>query len=78
VLTNVHIPKMGMSTVEVDIIAVHVKPGDTVEPATNIVEVQSEKVNFEVEAGYSGIVREVLVAEGDVVNVGDVIARIEA
>lgn len=76
-MIDVHIPKMGMSTVEVDIVEVHVAVGDRVEPGTILVEVQSEKANFEVEAGASGTVRELLVAEGDEANVGDVIARIE-
>jgi len=74
---DVHIPKMGMSTVEVDVIAVRVGVGDTVEPSTILVEVESEKANFEVEAGHAGTVRELLVAAGDVANVGDVIARID-
>ena len=77
-MIDVHIPKMGMSTVEVDIVAVHVGVGDTVEPTTILIEVQSEKANFEVEAGHSGTVREVLVAEGEEAKVGDVIARLEA
>jgi pyruvate dehydrogenase E2 component (dihydrolipoyllysine-residue acetyltransferase) len=74
---DVHIPKMGMSTVEVDVIAVRVGVGDAVEPSTILIEVESEKTNFEVEAGHAGTVRELLVAEGDVANVGDVIARID-
>jgi pyruvate dehydrogenase E2 component (dihydrolipoamide acetyltransferase) len=74
---DVHIPKLGMSTVEVDVVAVHVSVGDTVEPSTILIEVESEKANFEVEAGHAGTVREVLVAEGDEANVGDVIARLE-
>jgi len=74
---DVHIPKMGMSTVEVDVVAVHVSVGDTVEPSTILIEVESEKANFEVEAGHAGIVREVLVAEGDEATVGDVIVRLE-
>lgn len=48
-----------------------------VEPTTILIEVQSEKANFEVEAGHSGTVHEVLVAEGDEARVGDVIARLE-
>jgi pyruvate/2-oxoglutarate dehydrogenase complex dihydrolipoamide acyltransferase (E2) component len=76
-MTDVHIPKMGMSTVEVDIVRVHVAPGDRVEPDTIVVEVQSEKANFEVEAGGAGVVKEVLVAEGDEANVGDVVVRLE-
>jgi pyruvate/2-oxoglutarate dehydrogenase complex dihydrolipoamide acyltransferase (E2) component len=77
-MIDVHIPKMGMSTVEVDVVAVHVSVGDTVEPSTILIEVESEKANFEVEAGHAGTVREVLVAEGDEAMVGDVIVRLEA
>ena len=76
-MIDVHIPKMGMSTVEVDVVAVHVSVGDTVEPSTILIEVESEKANFEVEAGHAGTVREVLVAEGDEATVGDVIVRLE-
>jgi pyruvate/2-oxoglutarate dehydrogenase complex dihydrolipoamide acyltransferase (E2) component len=74
---EVHIPKAGMSTVEVDVVAVHVAAGDEVEPGTVLIEVESEKATFEVEAGHAGTVREVLVEEGDEAKVGDVIARIE-
>ena len=76
-MIDVHIPKAGMSTVEVDVIAVHVAPGDVVEPATVLIEVESEKATFEVEAGRAGTVRELLVRVGDEARVGDVIARIE-
>jgi pyruvate/2-oxoglutarate dehydrogenase complex dihydrolipoamide acyltransferase (E2) component len=74
---DVHIPKAGMSTVEVDVIAVHVAVGDAVEPGTVLIEVESEKATFEVEAGHTGTVTELLVGEGDEARVGDVIARIE-
>jgi pyruvate/2-oxoglutarate dehydrogenase complex dihydrolipoamide acyltransferase (E2) component len=76
-LIDVHIPKMGMSTVEVDVIAVHVATGDRVESETVVVEIQSEKANFEVEAGHAGIVKEVLVREGDEARVGDVVVRLD-
>jgi pyruvate/2-oxoglutarate dehydrogenase complex dihydrolipoamide acyltransferase (E2) component len=77
-MIDIHIPKMGMSTVEVDIVRVHVKVGDVVQPSTIVMEIESEKANYEVEAGHPGTVREVLVAEGDEAKVGDVIARLEA
>jgi pyruvate/2-oxoglutarate dehydrogenase complex dihydrolipoamide acyltransferase (E2) component len=76
-MIDVQIPKMGMSTVEVDIVVVHVAVGDRVESETIVIEIQSEKANFEVEAGTAGIVREVLVQEGDEARVGDVVARVE-
>jgi pyruvate/2-oxoglutarate dehydrogenase complex dihydrolipoamide acyltransferase (E2) component len=74
---DVHIPKAGMSTVEVDVVAVHVAAGDLVEPGTVLIEVESEKATFDVEAGHAGRVSELLVAEGDEAKVGDVIARID-
>jgi pyruvate/2-oxoglutarate dehydrogenase complex dihydrolipoamide acyltransferase (E2) component len=76
-VTEVRIPKMGMSTVEVDIVAVHVAAGDHVDSETIVVEVESEKANYEVEAGSAGMVKEVLVQVGDEANVGDVIVRLE-
>jgi pyruvate/2-oxoglutarate dehydrogenase complex dihydrolipoamide acyltransferase (E2) component len=76
-MIDVQIPKMGMSTVEVDVVAVHVSVGDRVESETIMIEIQSEKANFEVEAGAAGTVREVLVQEGDEAKVGDVVARVE-
>ena len=51
--------------------------GDTVESGTVLIEVESEKATFEVEAGHAGTVAELLVGEGDEARVGDVVARIE-
>jgi len=76
-MIEVHIPKLGMSTIEVDVVAVHVAPGDRVDSDTIVIEVQSEKANFEVEAGTAGVVKEVLVQEGDEAKVGDVAVRVE-
>ena len=76
-MIDVHIPKGGMSTVEVDVVAVHVTPGDVVDAGTVLIEVESEKATFEVEAAQGGTVREVLVEVGDPANVGDVVVRIE-
>ncbi len=75
-MTDVQIPKLGMSTVEVGITAVLVKVGDRVEPSTIVVEVESEKATVEIEAGSTGTVVEILVAEGDDANVGDVLVRL--
>ena len=76
-MIEVRIPKGGMSTVEVDVIAVHVAPGDVVAAGAVVIEVESEKATFEVEAAQGGTVREVLVEVGDPANVGDVVVRIE-
>jgi pyruvate/2-oxoglutarate dehydrogenase complex dihydrolipoamide acyltransferase (E2) component len=74
---DVRIPKMGMSTVEVDVIRVHVTPGQRVAKGEVVVEVESEKANYEIEAEADGTVVEVLVLEGEEAKVGDVVVRIE-
>ena len=76
-MTDVRIPKMGMSTVEVDVLRVLVSEGQRVAPGDVLVEIESEKANYEVEAEVAGTVAELLVQEGDVRQVGDVVARIE-
>jgi pyruvate/2-oxoglutarate dehydrogenase complex dihydrolipoamide acyltransferase (E2) component len=74
---DIHVPKMGMSTVEVDIMSIHVTVGQEVAPDQPLVEIESEKATFEVTAGCAGIVREILVREGDVCEVGHVLMRVE-
>ena len=76
-MIDIYIPKMGMSTVEVDITAVLVESGAHVEEGDPLVEVEAEKCSFEVPAPASGVVKEILVAEGDVREVGDVVVRIQ-
>ena len=76
-MIEVRVPKLGMSTVEVDVAAVLVAPGDRVAAGQVLVEVEGEKTTLEVEAPAAGVVADVLVAEGDECNVGDVVVRLE-
>jgi pyruvate/2-oxoglutarate dehydrogenase complex dihydrolipoamide acyltransferase (E2) component len=74
---DVHIPKMGMSTVEVDVVGILVRTGDRVGVGDPLVEVDGEKATFAIESEVEGVVAEVLVAEGDEAKVGDVVVRID-
>ena len=76
-MIEVRIPKMGMSTVEVDITNVLVQVGDRVVAGQVLAEVEAEKANVEIEAEASGVVSEVLVTSGEVRNVGNVILCME-
>ncbi|HMN08070.1 MAG TPA: dihydrolipoamide succinyltransferase, partial [Gemmatimonadaceae bacterium] len=55
-----------------------VAPGDTVAKGDVIVEVETEKGVFEVEAGIGGVVDELVVAKGTRVPVGTVLAMLRA
>jgi len=74
---NLEVPKIGESIATVFIAQWLVKPGDAVRAGDPVVEVDSDKASMEVPAPVDGIVLETLVAEGEEVAIGVVIARIE-
>jgi pyruvate/2-oxoglutarate dehydrogenase complex dihydrolipoamide acyltransferase (E2) component len=53
------------------------RPGELVASGEPLVEIETDKVNSEIESPYDGVLVEVLVDEGATVPVGEVIARIE-
>jgi 2-oxoglutarate dehydrogenase E2 component (dihydrolipoamide succinyltransferase) len=73
---DIIMPKMGESIMEGTILKWHKKPGDKVEVDETILEISTDKVDTEVPSPEAGIVSEILFKEGDVVEVGKVIARL--
>jgi pyruvate/2-oxoglutarate dehydrogenase complex dihydrolipoamide acyltransferase (E2) component len=76
-MVDVHIPKMGMSTVEVEIVTIMVEVGQRVGAEDAVVEIEGDKSSFDVEAGVAGVIAEILVTEGQECEVGDVVVRID-
>ncbi len=76
-LINMTMPRMGESIMECTVIQWLKQPGDRIEADESLVEVATDKVDTEVPAPEAGILTEILVQKGDVVQIGDVIARIE-
>jgi len=66
---TVSVPDIGDFS-DVPVIAVFVKPGDTVKTDDPLIELESDKATMEVPAPFGGEVVEVLVAEGDKVAEG--------
>ena len=69
-------PAAGESVTEGTILEWHAKVGDPIGVNDTIVEISTDKVDVELPSPASGTVTEILVAEGDTVTVGQVIARI--
>ena len=76
-MIDVRIPKMGTSTVEVDVTDVRVRPGQRVSVGETLVALESEKASVELEAEWAGTVVEVLVAPGNTYRVGDIVCRLD-
>jgi len=70
-------PKMGESITEGTVLTWLKKEGDTIEQDESVLEVATDKVDTEVPSIHGGILKKILVKEGDVVAVGAPIAIIE-
>ncbi|NVJ48178.1 MAG: 2-oxo acid dehydrogenase subunit E2 [Cytophagia bacterium] len=70
-------PKMGESIMEGTVLSWLKQEGDTIEADESVLEVATDKVDTEVPATHGGVLKEILVKEGDVVAVGAPIAKIE-
>ncbi|REK56785.1 MAG: dienelactone hydrolase [Thermobacillus sp.] len=71
-------PELGEGLHEGEIIKINIKPGDKVTDDDIIMEVQNDKAIVEVPCPVNGTVLEVLVKDGQVCHVGEVVAVIEA
>src|SRR5690349_20710340 len=69
-------PLMGVSVSEGTITKWSKNVGDTIEADETLLEISTDKVDTEVPSPASGVVSEILVQEGETVEVGTVLARI--
>lgn len=76
-LIDVHLPQLAESLVSATIGKWLKKPGDPVEQYEPILEVITDKVNAEIPSTLDGVMGELLAEEGQEVEVGAVICRIE-
>jgi 2-oxoglutarate dehydrogenase E2 component (dihydrolipoamide succinyltransferase) len=72
---DIIMPKMGESIMEGTILRWLKKAGDKIERDEPILEISTDKVDTEVPAPDNGVLTELLFKEGDVIEVGKVIAR---
>ena len=74
--TNVYLPQWGMGMNDATIIKWLTKEGDLVKKGDQLVEVESSKVNAEIESPESGKIGKILYEEGQVAKVGEILAII--
>ncbi|UOR13301.1 2-oxoglutarate dehydrogenase complex dihydrolipoyllysine-residue succinyltransferase [Halobacillus amylolyticus] len=76
-MKEIKVPELAESITEGTIAEWLVKKGDQVEKGDPVLELETDKVNVEVNADASGVISELLKEEGDDVEVGDVIAKVD-
>lgn len=76
-MQEIKIPELAESITDGTIAEWLVKKGDKVEKGDPLIELETDKVNVEVNAEFSGVITEILQSEGDDVSVGDTIAMLD-
>ena len=74
---DVIMPALGMAQETGKVIRWFKTEGDAVDAGEPLVEIETDKVNSELESPYEGLLAEIVAAEGSTVPVGEVIARID-
>ena len=71
------LPELGEGVQKATVACWHRKPGEKVKEGEDIVELVTDKASFNVPTDRSGIVKEILVQEGEEANINDTLAIIE-
>src|SRR5919198_4598100 len=71
------LPDVGEGLVEAEIVSWKVKPGDTVKLNDTVVEIETAKSLVELPVPFAGVIKELLVPEGETVPVGTPIIAVE-
>jgi dihydrolipoamide dehydrogenase len=71
------VPDLG-EFMDVEVIEVLVKPGDSVEPETPLITLETDKATMDVPSTVAGVIQELKVRKGDRVSKGSLIARVSA
>ncbi|MDO8449680.1 MAG: dihydrolipoyllysine-residue acetyltransferase [Rhodoferax sp.] len=73
---EVHVPDIG-DFKDVSVIEILVKPGDSIMAEQSLITVESDKASMEIPSSAAGVLKELKVKLGDIVNIGDLLAIVE-
>ncbi|QQK79976.1 2-oxoglutarate dehydrogenase complex dihydrolipoyllysine-residue succinyltransferase [Salicibibacter cibi] len=76
-MAEIKVPELAESITEGTIAEWLKKPGDFVEKGEAVAELETDKVNVELNAEQSGVLQEIISDEGEDVSVGDVVATLD-
>jgi 2-oxoglutarate dehydrogenase E2 component (dihydrolipoamide succinyltransferase) len=76
VAVEIHVPELGESVADATVGRWLKQEGETIKSGEPLVELETDKINFEVEAEQDGVLESIAKGEGETVNVGEVIGTI--
>ena len=75
-MPEIHVPELGESVADATVGRWMKSEGDEVKSGETLVELETDKINFEVEAEQDGVLESISKGEGETVGVGEVIGTI--
>src|SRR3979409_1754630 len=75
-MADIIMPKMGDAMTEGKVVRWYKKAGDAVKKGEPLLEIETDKVNLDLEAEQDGILGDIIAGEGKVIEVGGVLATI--
>jgi 2-oxoglutarate dehydrogenase E2 component (dihydrolipoamide succinyltransferase) len=76
VAAEIHVPELGESVADATVGRWLKQEGEAIKSGDALVELETDKINFEVEAEQDGVLESISKGEGETVNVGEVIGTI--
>jgi pyruvate dehydrogenase E2 component (dihydrolipoamide acetyltransferase) len=76
-LVEMTLPELGEGVAGGDVLRVLVSAGDRIDPTRPVLELETDKATIEVPSSVTGLVKEIRVAGGDTVTVGQVVLLVE-
>jgi len=76
-ISEVTVPELGKVD-QVSLVEWKVSVGDEVEKDSEVAEIETMKATFSVEAGARGVIKEILVEQGETVDLNQTLATIES
>jgi 2-oxoglutarate dehydrogenase E2 component (dihydrolipoamide succinyltransferase) len=77
VAAEIHVPELGESVADATVGRWFKQEGEAVKSGEALVELETDKINFEVEAEQDGVLQSISKNEGETVNVGEVIGTLD-
>jgi len=75
---EIKVPPLGESVTEASIAKLYKKPGDAVKMDELLIELETDKVTLEINSPADGVIENFLIAEGDTVEVGQLLGSVKA
>ena len=75
-MTDVKLPHLAEGVERANVSYWHKKVGDSVKEGEDLVELVTDKATFNMPAPVSGVLKEIVIKEGDEAKVGQIVAKI--